>query len=338
MHCYNDRTVPDALDAATIDRVLGEAADLGCLFVVLTGGEVYARRDLETIVASARRRGFDVRFQTSGWELDARAASFLADQAVSEVHVSIYSAEPLVHDAVTRVTGSHARALAAVRALRTAGIRVLLKNVLTTLNAADYRGVARLAVELGCAHTTDATIVPRESGGHCGPCRFRVPDSVLEEFYGRFAWDLVSAPYRDPPPPGGYRPLDWSPCMVGTSALFLASDGTVYPCVDLKIACGNVFRDSLAWIWREAPGLANVRKLRWRDLPVCSRCAVRSYCNHCIAVAQNEHGDLLGPALENCRHALLRRDLLRGAGLVDSAETDVPPPLAGAVASYRPAR
>jgi radical SAM protein with 4Fe4S-binding SPASM domain len=151
---------------------------------------------------------------------------------------------------------------------------------------------------------------------------------MLRDFYGDYDWSQVEAAFAEPRPPGSRRPLDDTPCLAGASSLFLASDGTVYPCVDLKVPCGNVLGDSLERIWRDSPGLRRVRDLRWRDLPVCARCEVRDYCSHCIAMAQNEHGDLLGPALENCRHAVVRRDLLRERGLVPAADTELPPPLA----------
>ncbi|MBI5480607.1 MAG: radical SAM protein [Deltaproteobacteria bacterium] len=327
LHCYNDRAVADALDLATLESVLDDAMPLGCLFVVLTGGEVYARPDFEQIVSAARRREFDVRCQTSGWHLDDHAAGFLAERAVSEVHISVYSDNPAVHDAVTRMPGSHARALRAVHALRRRGVRVLIKSVVTEVNAASYRSVQTLARSLGCACSIDPVVVPCESGA-CGPCGVRPPDDILREFYGEYAWSQIAAAFSGSRARGALRPLDDAPCLAGATSLFLASDGTIYPCVDLKIPCGSVLTESLACIWRGSPGLRRVRDLRWRDLPVCAACQVRDYCNHCLAVAQNEHGDLLGPALENCRHALVRRDLLRERGLVAATETAVPPPLA----------
>jgi MoaA/NifB/PqqE/SkfB family radical SAM enzyme len=327
-HCYNDKAVPDSLDLATLERVLDEASTLGCLFAVFTGGEVYARPDFEEVIALARRRSFDVRFQTSGWYLDERAAAVLADLAVSEVHLSCYSADSAVHDTVTGVAGSHMRTLRAVRALRAAGVRVLLKNVLTRINAESYRSVPSLAAEMGCICTTDATVVPCESGHDCGPCAMRAPDSALRDFYGDYAWGLVSAAFRTPAEAGARQALDHRPCLAGTDSLFLASDGNVFPCVDLRIPCGSVFGQSLQDIWRNSAGLRQVRDLRWRDLPACACCELRAFCNHCIAVSQNEHGDLFGPALENCRHAVIRRDLLRERGLIPASETALPPPMA----------
>jgi radical SAM protein with 4Fe4S-binding SPASM domain len=308
-------------------RVLGEAQRLGGLFVLFTGGEVYSNPHFEAIVSEARRLAFATWVKTSGWNLDDAAARFLAQQAVSEVHVSIHSADPAVHDAVTGTPGSHARAVRAVRALRAHNVRVGLRTTVTSINAASYRSVAALADELGCESSMDASISPCEDGS-CGPCQFRASDDVLREFYGDYAWSQLAAAFSPGRPPGSLRPLTETPCLAGDTSLFLASDGMVYPCVDLKLPCGSVLTDSLERIWRESPELRRVRSLTWRDLPACAPCQLRDYCSHCLAIAQNEHGDLLGPAAENCRHALVRRDLLRERGLIPESENALPPPVA----------
>jgi radical SAM protein with 4Fe4S-binding SPASM domain len=326
-HCYNDPTEPDLLDLERLKSIFAEAASLGALFVTFTGGEIYSRPDLHEIIAEARRQQYVVRLQTSGWYLDEPRADFVAAQAVAEVQLSVYSADPSVHDAVTGRPGSHARAVAAARALRQRRVRVALAATVTSLNASTYRSVEQLAKELDCGHTMDATIMPCESGAR-GPCGLRPATAVLRDFYGDYARSQFQAGFPRPAGADALRGLDEAPCNVGSTFVVIASDGTAYPCMPLRVPLGNVTREPLAVIWRESSERRRLRELTWGDLPACSQCSLRDYCPHCLALALAEHGDIVAPPLENCRHALVRRDLLREDGLIPASETALPPPLA----------
>src|SRR5436189_66481 len=73
----------------------------------------------------------------------------LCVHGVRQVDVSIYSADPAVHDAVTKVPGSLTRSLEGVALLRDAGLRVKLNCPIMTVNVAGYREVRALADRLG---------------------------------------------------------------------------------------------------------------------------------------------------------------------------------------------
>jgi hypothetical protein len=62
-----------------------------------------AAPDFLDIVRRARSLLFNVTLKTNGVLLAERDAECLAGLAVSEVHISIYSHKPEVHDAITRL-------------------------------------------------------------------------------------------------------------------------------------------------------------------------------------------------------------------------------------------
>jgi MoaA/NifB/PqqE/SkfB family radical SAM enzyme len=46
VHCYaTNRNLADELSTAEVENVLQQLADLGCLFLSLTGGEIFCRND-----------------------------------------------------------------------------------------------------------------------------------------------------------------------------------------------------------------------------------------------------------------------------------------------------
>jgi radical SAM protein with 4Fe4S-binding SPASM domain len=323
VHCYNGPATDRVLDRGFIAKLLDEAADLGCLFLTLTGGEVFSHPDLRGIVADARARQFDVRLLSSGWFIDDEAAKFLAGSAVSQVDLSFYGAAAEVHDRVTGVPGSFARAVAAARRLRQRGVRVILKHIVLAGNAGEAHALRELAASLDCPLLT-ATVVTPEASGACGPCAHRAADEDLARIYGTELWGALADEFATSP---GARAASDRPCLAGAISLFVAVDAHAYPCVDLRLDCGDLQTRSLASVWRDSKVLEAVRRVRWSDLPVCSGCALRSFCSHCMGLALSEHGDHLGPATESCRQAVVKRDLLRERGLLPPDATELPPPL-----------
>src|SRR5207245_6479292 len=64
----------------------------------------------------------------------------------------------------TKIPGSHARSLRALRLLRDRGVVILIKSPLMSLNSGEYRGIAELAEELGAGYGFDPLLIPRRDG------------------------------------------------------------------------------------------------------------------------------------------------------------------------------
>jgi len=90
------------------------------------------------------------------------------------------------------------------------------------------------------------------------------------------------------------------PCSAGHNSCYISPYGDVFPCVQLPQAAGNLRREKFADIWYHAPQLERLRDIRESQLPVCSQCEVRSYCERCPGLALMESGDLLGAYERAC--------------------------------------
>src|SRR5271154_7202766 len=164
VHCYLDHEDYGEMTTLEIEGVLKQLAEAGTLFLTLSGGEIFLRQDLFELIAYARSLHFDVSVKTNALLVDAEKARRLQELGVRGVQISIYSAEPEVHDAITKVRGSLARSLAAIRLLQEHGLRVKIACPLMTHNLTAYRGVQALAEELGIPYILDLTITPKMDG------------------------------------------------------------------------------------------------------------------------------------------------------------------------------
>ena len=130
--CYNCPTGERELETEQVFEVLRKIADFGVLFLTFSGGEPLCRKDFFAIAAEARRLHFAIRVYTNGYLIDEAVAERLATEARPfEMEISLHGAGPGTHEAMTRVPGSFARLVAAVRALRKRDIKVLLKTPIT---------------------------------------------------------------------------------------------------------------------------------------------------------------------------------------------------------------
>jgi AdoMet-dependent heme synthase len=304
VHCYLDHDDHGELTTAEVRRVLDELASAGTLFLIFSGGELLLRRDLFELIGYARSLRFDVKLKTNGIMLRQREADRIRDAGVREVQISIYSHRAEVHDAITKVPGSLARSIEAIRALRRNGIRVLVANVLMRQNAFDYPGVQALAKELGVECTLDPTITPKMDGD-TSILSLRVPQPQLIQIFRDRS--LVPDDFCAPPRAGtaDEDTLDALPCSAGHTACYISPYGDVYPCVQFPLPTGNIRTQAFAAIWHGSPQLDEVRAIRVKDLPTCSSCGFVSSCTRCPGLAYME-GNMRGPSSADCDKSATR--------------------------------
>jgi len=73
----------------------------------------------------------------------------------------------------------------------------------------------------------------------------------------------------------------------------------------MPVATGNLRKQSFEDIWFRSAEMKRVRAVRESQLPVCSKCSIRQYCERCPGLAQMEGGDLLGAYQRACELAEL---------------------------------
>jgi radical SAM protein with 4Fe4S-binding SPASM domain len=329
VHCYQAHD-GDAgeLTLAEIERILDELAAAGVLFLTLMGGEFFMRRDADQILAAAHDRGFAIKLLTTGHHVTDKRADFLATLRPLQVDMSLYSGHRGLHEAVTRHAGSWDRTVAAARRLIARKIPVVLKAPVMEVNVEDVESLGRLADELGAEWSFDPKITAMETGEQA-PTALRMKAATLASFYRGPMADYLRMTYAPGTPAATageeLRPLHHTPCRAGQQSVAITPTGDVWPCNALPLPCGNLRAQTFAEIWGGSAELAEVRDLRWAKLSECNRCELRAYCQRCHGMALVEQGELRGPSLEACRHAVAVRDELRDRGLIAATETALPP-------------
>jgi radical SAM protein with 4Fe4S-binding SPASM domain len=319
IHCYLDHEDHGEMKTDEIKNVLEQLAQSGTLFLTLSGGEIFLRDDLFELLEFARSLHFDISLKTNALLIDAERARKLRALSVRRIQVSIYSAEPAVHDAITKVRGSLERTLTAIRFLQAEGLQVKIACPLMKQNLMAYRNVQALAAELGVPYVLDMTITPKMDGD-MGLLQLRNPVQDL--------LPILQDPTVNPPSSSqdsaqaaqlatgsatssgiesqAYEDI---PCSAGHNSCYISPYGEVFPCVQMPVATGNLRQQRFEEIWFKSPEMERVRAVRESQLPVCSKCSIRQYCERCPGLAQMEGGDLLGAYERACDLAELKAGL-----------------------------
>ena len=281
IHCYLDHHDHGEMTTAEIKDLLDQMADAGVFYLTISGGEILMRRDFFEILEYARKRTFCIKLKTNGILIRQKEADRIKALGVESVQISIYSHIPAVHDAITKLPGSLAQSIEAIRRLRAHGIHVIMANVLMVHNARDYEGVRALAAELGAQFILDPTITPMMDGDR-SILSLNVDEAALREVFRNEA--LVGGNVEEfcaPPPGPDEDALDMLPCSAGHTACYVSPYGDVYPCVQFPLPSGNVRHMKFVDIWRDSPQLNEVRSITLRDMPSCSKCAHGGTCTRC---------------------------------------------------------
>ena len=282
-----------------------DLARLGCEEACLLGGELLVRNDWEGLCRGVGDAGLGLVIITNGWSVDSGVVSTLADLSVNRIGVSLDAATPAVHDEIRGREGSHARALAALYALRDAGLET---GAITTLSRDNLLELPKLR-DLFVGQDITWQIQTAALGGE----RFE-GDRRLDprEFHdvGRFIAECRAAHSVDELPVAGSHDLgyhsavfghvgelrEWSGCGAGLYTLGITSDGHVKGCLSQHedFIEGNIRDRPLEDLWNDpALFLRNRRFIPEQLKGFCKVCPHGSTCRAgCSNVAYTSTGRL----------------------------------------------
>src|SRR5512138_540803 len=152
LHCCTEsapgKRLPDELDREEMMRVVGEIVRNEVPYVMLCGGEPLVAPHFFEIASALGRAGVQLKIETNGQRFDDEAAGRLARLPVRSIQVSLDGDTQEVYER-QRPGGSLARAHAACRAVRGAGLPLEITFAPTRLNLHEAAAVIRRARELG---------------------------------------------------------------------------------------------------------------------------------------------------------------------------------------------
>ncbi len=309
IHCYLGEHAGDdtrrELTTQEWKNVLDQLAELGCLRVLLTGGEISLRRDLVELARYAVEKGFLLDLYTNGVTMTDEQFDALSDLPINSMSFSLYAADAAVHDAITRVPGSFRKTMNQIFRVRAAGIPTYVKTVTIQQNRGQLEKLMALGRKYGFEVQNTMIISPIRDETVVRDCRVH----SAEEYHRCFELQ-----HRHQPQFLGVQEVDLDEpvCGIGRNMLSVDPYGDVHACIALPLSLGNVCKDALKDIWTSNQTMEWVRSITFRDLK-CDHenCGNRDFCTVCVGTVYEEGQGELRPSPETCLIAQGRRAFLR---------------------------
>jgi radical SAM protein with 4Fe4S-binding SPASM domain len=316
-HCYNNlpatesQALADELRPVELVRIIDEAAAAGCVWLLLTGGEIFLRPDFREIYTHAKQSGLLVTLFTNGTLVTPELADFLAELRPFSIEVTLYGATRETYERVTETPGSFGRCLRGIGHLRDRGLPLKLKATVSALNRHETREMKRMAEDdLGLPFRFDALLNAR-CDGLPGPLDVRLaPEQVVQldladperaEALRDFAWKRNGRAAHN-----GTTPL--YPCGGGAHSFAIDPYGRLRACAISPDAGYDLRNGSFEEGWGRF--LARLRERRLDRATKCLACSLKELCGMCPANGELEGGDPQQPVDFLCRVAHLRAHAL----------------------------
>ena len=259
LHCYAaGQSLADAPELSTQQwlDILRRLRSANIPQVTFTGGEPTLRADLAELVDAAQ--WFVTRLNTNGQLLTPELCAKLYDASLDSVQVTLYSADPAIHNALVGADGFE-KTVQGIRNAVAAGLIVSVNTPLCSLNT-NYAATLRFAASLGVRYATCSGLIPSGSAEGAESRATRLTEQaltqVLQEAEAVVEELGMELDFTSP----GWLPeetlralgLHLIPsCGACLSNMALAPDGSIIPCQSWLSSAplGNMLTDDWASVW-----------------------------------------------------------------------------------------
>jgi len=296
-HCYviHDQA-QNELSTKEYYELFDSLAKLQTLFLTISGGEPFIRKDLKELIIYATKKNFSIRLFTSGTLLNNDWGNFLREMNILEIETSIYGADPTTHDRMTRISGSFDNLMKGLEILSKNKIKTNVKFIVTKNNYTQAKEIKQFVEELGFNFYYDVILTPKDNLDTT-PQQLSLSEKEMREFYRLIDYKV--------------NPIDREKeeyiCNAGVATMAISPDGEVYPCVQLRKSAGNIRAESLKNIWDKGKIFQRLRESRIKDYK-CGSCPLLNYCSPCIGLIDMETGDINGCSETNKLRATIIKE------------------------------
>ena len=275
-----------------------EARDRGMVFVLLTGGEPFVRKDFFEIYSAMKQMGLLISINSNGSMLSGEVLQKLIQDPPFRINISLYGG---CSETYRTMCGNDAfdRVVENIRAVKEAGIDVRINLSITGYNRQDVEKIYRISQELGVHVKAASYMFPsiRVNGEQFGQGDRMNPEDAAacsvqwdrlrfseEEFRGRAQAMHRLAAVEEPECPTELE--EGVRCRAGSTSFWLTWDGRMLPCGMMPWPVTRPLDVGFGTAWdqlREETG-------KIQACAGCSSCPKKEVCSVCAASRIAETG------------------------------------------------
>lgn len=314
LHCYNNLSIGDTkarekeLTVHEYRRIIDEIVDAGCLWLLLTGGEIFIRKDFFDIYSYARHKGLLITLFTNGTLISSEIADQLTQFPPFSIEITIYGRTKATYEAITKIPGSYERCINGINLLMDRNLPLKLKTMAITRNHHEIHELKRFVEEgFGLELKFDAMINPRLDCSQ-SPLDVRLTPAEVVEMdllyperaaeWKRFANQFNNVNIHPD------RSNNLYVCGAGNNSFAIDPYGRLSLCVLSSADSYNLRKGSFKEGWTNY--LPAERQKKASRQTKCTTCELKSMCGMCPANSELECSDKETPVDYLCQVAHLR--------------------------------
>lgn len=316
--CYvcqpaNDKSIiAQELSAKEWLHIAEEAKKAGMLYLLLSGGEVFIRKDFQEIYEELTSMGFLITIFTNGTLITPKIAQWLGKIPPRSVGITLYGASAETYGKVTGNEGAFQKAMAGIEALTAEGIKIQLKTTVIRDNANDYEKLLAIADEKDILLKFVYYISDRRDEHNDKLTEIRLSPSEIADYEIcssrdyvkrvkalRQAEDATEETANDSGEAEREFPFK---CRAGKSEFWVTWDGRLSACATTDELAVNLRQRNFSDAWKELVDICKAVP----SCEECKNCNLLSYCWTCPTRLKLETGSYEKPADYFCEWAKYR--------------------------------
>jgi AdoMet-dependent heme synthase len=340
---------PDELSTAEAKKLLEDVRRFGPIIFVFSGGDCMKRRDIVELIEYGSGLGLRMAITPATTPLTTREElQAMKDAGLSRLAISLDGSHPGIHDEFRQVAGSFEHGLRILRTSQEIGLSTQVNTVVAKHNLDDFEDLIALMTEVGIVFWEVFFLIPMGRARPEDVASAEQFEAVFDRLYelsktAPFDIKATAAPQysrvvlqkkvaerragegdvTDVLTDGVAFSLTDGIGRArgvndGDGFLFVSHTGDIYPSGFLPVSGGNIRKDDLLEVYRDAPLFRQLRD-RSNLKGKCNVCEYRPVCGGSRARAYAVTGDYL-ESEPFCAHVPLRYQRMIDAGEAEPVE------------------
>lgn len=291
VHCYlHDHHCEKELSHQEIIDIIDLLYEKEVLFLTLTGGDVFMRKDFLDIYLYAKKKGFLIEVFTNGALINDKVIDVFAHYPPLLVDISLYGSNEETYEKVTGVPGMFSRVMSNIQALLSAGVRVSLKTPALNIYYSELPAMRAIAEEFDVPFRTGFEIFP-SIDNESFTQKYQVPlrDMLAYEFDDFEKNPRIVGADPDVEKVDIFMEKVLFRCKLGRASCVIDYEGRMCPCMSFRHKGQKLSRENFDSVWGS---FSEYPKMKASASYKCLTCKAYDYCDICPAMMQFVYGDL----------------------------------------------
>ena len=289
VHCY----IPHEYKIKKINpdlfyKAVTEGRKMNIINVTLSGGEPLLHEEFISFLSKCRELDLSVNVLTNLTLLTEEIVDEMKKNPLLSVQTSIYSMDPLIHDAITNIPGSFKKTKSNMLKLKQAGIPLQISCPVMKQNKDTFYNVVCFGKKHSIPVKVDYVIFASYDHSNCNLNNRLSLADVEKAFDQQISYEYIHSLYDLAKEKSALTEQD-PICSICRYYICISADGYVFPCVGWQSKIiGDLNSQTLKSIWEFSEEIKELRAIKRQAFPKCIKCKDRGYCNVCMMSNANE--------------------------------------------------